>query len=241
LCDELEVCTKKDDPCFAKDTGVFAVNGETISMSSMASLKAGDYIMDGPNSFARVIVNQHRVASVKSSLLQIDHTDGEISLTPDHVLEVDGKFVPARLVSAGCKLGESKVSRVTTKTGDVINPLTTSGKILTQGGVLASTYPEWIAEYMLSSYVPLPLSLSNLVSYLFPETTQDYYDAFLEPLFSRAPPKHLKAAMPAVLYPAAFLVGDVTLTAGFIAYTLASPMALVAAVAAVAVAAKSRK
>ena len=32
-----------------------------------------------------------------------------------------------------------------------------SGKILTQGGVLASTYPEWVAEYMLSSYlVPLP-------------------------------------------------------------------------------------
>ena len=46
--------------------------------------------------------------------------------------------------------------------GEVINPLTSSGKILTQGGVLASTYPEWVADYMLSSYlVPLPLSLSN--------------------------------------------------------------------------------
>ena len=32
-----------------------------------------------------------------------------------------------------------------------------AGKILTQGGVLATTYPEWIAEYMLScSVVPLP-------------------------------------------------------------------------------------
>ena len=78
------------------------------------------------------------------------------------------------MVAAGSKLGESEVSRVVASVGEVImNPLTTSGKILTQGGVLASTYPEWVAEYMLSSYlVPLPLSLSNLLSYLFPETAQ---------------------------------------------------------------------
>ena len=83
------------------------------------------------------------------------------------------QFVPARMVAAGSKLGESEVSRVVASVGEVINPLTTSGKILTQGGVLASTYPEWVAEYMLSSYlVPLPLSLSNLLSYLFPETAQ---------------------------------------------------------------------
>ena len=65
-----------------------------------------------------------------------------------------------------------------------------------QGGVLASTYPEWIAEYMLSSaLVPLPLSLSNLISYLFPETTQKYYDALVEPLVTTAHPKHLKAPL----------------------------------------------
>ena len=122
---------------------------------------------------ARGIVNQHREATFKSGLLEITHANGELSLTPDHVLEVDGEFVPARLASAGSKLGEAEVSRVTAKAGEVINPLTTSGKILTQGGVLASTYPEWIAEYMLSSrLVPLPLSLSNALSYLFPETAQ---------------------------------------------------------------------
>ena len=208
----------------------------------MASLKAGDLVMDGPSSVARVIVNQHREATVppsplyhllavttntraatlspqpistpspscrqatfKSALLELEHANGMLSLTPDHVLEVDGEarlmltpflpsptalpppptshnlppqpplpqFVPARMVAAGSKLGESEVSRVVASVGEVINPLTTSGKILTQGGVLASTYPEWVAEYMLSSYlVPLPLSLSNLLSYLFPETAQ---------------------------------------------------------------------
>jgi len=208
----------------------------------MSSLKSGDIVMDGPNSFARVIVNQHRGASFKSSLLTLGHANGDLSLTPDHVLEVDGRFVPARLASPGSKLGESEVSRVTAQAaGEVINPLTTSGKILTQGGVLASTYPEWIAEYMLSSYlVPLPLSLSNLVSYLFPETVQEYYDALIEPLVTRAHPVHLKAALPAPLLPAAFLLGDLALSAGFVGFALASPMAAVAAIAAVLVA-KARK
>ena len=123
----------------------------------------------------------------------------------------------------------------------VINPLTTSGKILTQGGVLATTYPEWVAEYMLSSYlVPLPVSLSNAISYLFPETTQAYYDALIEPLVTKAHPKHLKAALPAPLVPAAFLVGDLAVASGFFGFALASPMVLVAA-AAVAVAAKAAR
>jgi len=226
-----------DDPCFARDTLALLPSGERVPM---ASLKAGDLVMDGPSSVARVIVNQHREATFKSALLELEHANGILSLTPDHVLEVDGKFVPARMVAAGSKLGESEVSRVVASVGEVINPLTTSGKILTQGGVLASTYPEWVAEYMLSSYlVPLPLSLSNLLSYLFPETAQAYYDALIEPLVTKAHPKHLKAALPAPLLPAAFLVGDLAVSVGFAAFALASPLG-VAAVA-VLLAAKMRK
>jgi len=194
----------------------------------MASLKSGDVVKDGPDSYTRVIVNQHRAASVKSPLLEITHANGEVSLTPDHVLEVDGKFVAARNAAIGSKLGESEVSRVTPTAGEVINPLTASGKILTQGGVLASTYPEWIAEYMLSSrLMPLPLSFSNLLSLLFPETTQAYYDGVIERLVSRgAHPKHLKAALPEALVPAAFLASDLAVSAGFCAFVLASPAAL---------------
>mmetsp|Transcript_32834 Transcript_32834/g.76655 ORF Transcript_32834/g.76655 Transcript_32834/m.76655 type:complete len:96 (-) Transcript_32834:315-602(-) len=95
---------------------------------------------------------------------------------------------------------------------------------------------------MLSSHlVPLPLSLSNLVSCLFPETTQAYYDALIEPLVTKAHPKHLKAALPSALIPAAFLLGDVALTSGFFGFALASPMVLAAAAAAATVAAKVRK
>uniref|UniRef100_A0A7S0JGM1 Uncharacterized protein n=1 Tax=Calcidiscus leptoporus TaxID=127549 RepID=A0A7S0JGM1_9EUKA len=77
---------------------------------------------------------------------------------------------------------------------------------------------------MLSSaLVPLPLSLSNLISYLLPETTQAYYDAAVEPLIAHAHPKRLKAALPAYLVPAAFLLSDLALSAGFVAFSVASP------------------
>ena len=48
----------------------------------------------------------------------------------------------ARLAVPGSKLGASEVSRITTTVGEVINPLTASGKILTQGGVIATTCAE---------------------------------------------------------------------------------------------------
>ena len=53
----------------------------------------------------------------------------------------------------------------------VINPITVSGRILANG-LPAASHPEWIAQWMLTSHVPLPISLSNALSYLFPERTQ---------------------------------------------------------------------
>jgi len=201
----------------------------------MASLRSGDLVLDGPSSTTRVIVNQHREATFTSSLIEIEHKHGKLALTPDHVLAIEGKFVAARNAAPGSMLGESEISHVAITEGAVINPLTASGKILTQGGVLASTYPEWIAEYMLSSaLVPLPLSFSNLISYLFPETTQAYYDALIEPLVTIAHPKHLKAALPTALYPVAFFAGDLALAVGFGAFALASPIVIAAVVAIVA-------
>merc|ERR1719387_1811775 len=104
----------------------------------MAGLSSGDVVKDGLFSTSRVVINQHRVVSVKSALLEISHANGTLSLTPDHVLEVDGEMVPARDVKVGAMLGHSKVSRVSVaRSGEVINPITVSGKILTQGGVVA--------------------------------------------------------------------------------------------------------
>ena len=169
---------KEDTPCFGRDTYAISVNGKPVAM---ASLRSGDYVMDGPDSFTRVIVNQasmstcptacslrvlgarggggcvrvpkmqcltplvatfaqHAAVSFKSSLLLIGTKAATpLSITPDHVLSVDGKFVPARRVIVGSKLSEHEVVSVTLTTGAVINPLTASGKILTQGGILSST------------------------------------------------------------------------------------------------------
>ena len=169
---------KEDTPCFGRDTYAISVNGKPVAM---ASLRSGDYVMDGPDSFTRVIVNQasmstcptacslrvlgarggggcvrvpkmqcltplvatfaqHAAVSFKSSLLRIGtEAATPLSITPDHVLSVDGKFVPAQRVIVGSKLSEHEVVSVTLTTGAVINPLTASGKILTQGGILSST------------------------------------------------------------------------------------------------------
>jgi hypothetical protein len=204
-------------PCFGRDTYAVGANGEPVAM---ASLRSGDYVMDGPNSYTRVIVNQHAAVSVKSSLLRIG-TEGAstLSITPDHVLAVDGKFVPARNVEVGSKLSEHEVVSIAHTTGAIINPLTASGKVLTQGGILSSTYPEWIAEYMLSSaFFPLPFSVSNMLSYLFPEATQNYYDAVLEDFVTR----HHPAAIPKAALPVAFILGDIAVSAGFVWFNLAS-------------------
>merc|ERR1719149_163795 len=103
------------------------------------------------------------------------------SLTPDHVLELDGEWAPAREAKAGSRLSNGRtVERVTDARSGIINPLTASGTILANG-VVASVYPEWISTHMLSSKLyPLPLSACNLLTYLFPAPAQTFYDAAIE-------------------------------------------------------------
>jgi len=235
--------SSSDKPCFGFETHAVGAAGESIPM---ASLRAGDLVADGYGSTTRVIVNQHRAATVQSSLLEISTETATLEATPDHVIYVNGKFAAARNAVVGSKLGEHEehvVTGVTSGAGAVINPLTASGKILTAGGILASTYPEWIADYMLSCFfVPLPISLSNMLSYLFPEAAQNYYDAVIEHVFNRFHPVHLKAALPPSLVPAAFLLGDLAVATGFVAYHMFSAtfgaIAIVAGIAALVKAGK---
>jgi len=150
----------------------------------------------------------------------------------------------AREAVVGSKLGDAEVARVSRSTGKIINPLTASGKI-EANGVLAATYPEWIAHWMLDSTLyPLPLSLGNALSLLFPLKTQGYYDNALEPLMAVLAPKlvALKAALPAPLVVGAVALADGALSAGFAAYTLADlKMALAASVLLALFVTKSRK
>lgn len=221
-------------PCFGRESEATLANGETIAMSE---LKSGDYVLPGPT---RVIVNQHAKApELKSALLEIQHADGALKLTPDHVLSVDGKFVAAREAKTGTKLGESEVSGVSSSAGGIINPLTTSGKIMANG-VLATTYPEWIAAWALA--YPVHLTAGNGVSFLFPATTQSYYDAVLEPAFqaTKSSLGSLKTVLPAPLVAVVFIALDLLVSAGLVFYTLAS-LKVALAMAAVVAMTKSRK
>jgi len=137
----------------------------------------------------RVLVNQHRKVTLISSILVIEHTEGILRLTPDHVLLVDGSFVAANRVKVGSLLGHSaRVLRIQHAVEDIVNPVTSNGFVLAGGDtgspVVASAYPEWIASHMLTSSIhPLPFSFANLLSFLFPISAQNFYDVILEPCF----------------------------------------------------------
>merc|ERR1719203_704952 len=64
-----------------------------------------------------------------------------------------------------------------------------------------------------ATFMPLPVSLSNLISLIFPSHTQRFYDSFVEPIFpaSGVSYRGYLEAIPAALVPFAMLVADVTL------------------------------
>ena len=182
-----------------------------------------------------------------SGVVKITHVNGELSLTPDHILLVDGEWAAARTVKVGSSLSGSIVTAVSQGFGGIINPVTTNGMIVAAGPtgkpVVSSAYTEWVASYMLNVAVfPLPVSFSNLLSYLFPATVQAYYDQHLESFFAgnQAHLRLWKRDLPNVLIAPIIFAVDLLCAAGFVLYALASPKAL-AALAAVAVVGRARR
>lgn len=209
--------------CFGEKMGASAERVATTEIS------AGDLVLSTKDEISRVIVNQHKQVDRFSKMVNIEHENGSLELTPDHVLLVDGAFVAARNVVKGASLSGSTVSSVSHTIGGIINPVTTSGKILIAGmtgePVVSSTYPEWIAEYMIGKSTA---SLSSAVSYLFPGSVQAFWDNVLEAAISDNFGAVSAAASASPL--ASFLVADVALVAGFVAYSALSLPALAALV-----------
>ena len=106
-----------DDPCFGRDS-TFACRlsedvpataafdqcfGEapetTARRVSMSSLRAGDRVLtelDAVPTTTRVLLNEHVVDTSKSAVVTVKHAAGALTLTPDHVLQVDGEWKSAR-------------------------------------------------------------------------------------------------------------------------------------------------
>ena len=154
----------------------------------------------------------------------------------------DGRFVAARDVKVGSVLTpQATVTEVTESVEAVINPLTANSQILAAGlegtPIVAATHPEWIAEVLLSSIYPLPLSLCSALSYFFPQRVQAFYDQLLEP-FNNAMSGRFKDGKELVTQPAALLIialFDLVFGGAFVGYSLAGiegGLALVAVVVA---------
>merc|ERR1719352_853122 len=95
-----------------------------------------------------------------SKMVNIEHENGSLELTPDHVLLVDGAFVAARNVVKGSSLSGSTVSSVSQTTGAIINPMTTSGKILIAGMTGEPVVSSTASAAPLASFLLVDLAIS---------------------------------------------------------------------------------
>jgi len=178
----------------------------------------------------------------KSQVLNIQHEGGLLSLTPDHMLLVDGKLRAARTVTNGASLSGYKVHAVTSTRSGIINPITTSGLILaasTSGQpILAATGNEWLADVMLSSYPQYTLSYT--LASAFPATVQRFYDAVLEPVFNALVPilTPLKASAPQPVIYAALVSADLALAAASCIFAITTSAGTLLTCFALAVSAK---
>lgn len=203
----------------------------------MSSLVAGDLVLADTSTIARVVVNQHRAVSaaeLTSAFVTIAHAEGSLTVTPDHVMHLDGAWAPARAAKVGSLLSNGYAALGVTAARDgIVNPLTTTGTILANG-LLASCYPEWIAGHMLSTSVyPLPLSMGSLLSLVFPLSVQTFYDACIEPFFGgKGGYRGLLEAVPPSFVSVAIVLLDLLIAASFALYSLSAAAWAVVGVAA---------
>jgi len=177
----------------------------------MVDLVSGDAVATSAG-IERVVLSQHREASLVAELVRIETSEGAaITVTSDHVLFIDGAFVPAARAAVGSTLSTGIVSKLVRTSGLVVNPITPSGTILTADtsaptrSLLAATHPEWIASFLLSS--PLfPAVATRALSHIAPVTTQAQYTA-AEPYLTHILPALKRAAH--ALPPPALAVGVV--------------------------------
>ena len=198
----------------------------------MSDLTAGDLVLSNVDEVSRVILNLHKDSNHSSEMVRIEYVGGWLELTPDHLLLVDGRVAAASEVRDGSLLegptSAIPVVSVLRSSDGIINPITTSGFILTSGSegvpVIASHGTAGIGQVLLSS-AGLLLTKYSLISRLarfFPDAIQAYYDEQLEGLFFQS-----KQALDGIAnYPplpvslAICLAADVGLAASFVSWLL---------------------
>merc|ERR550514_695179 len=213
-----------------------SANPSVAERVAMDALVAGDTVLATEAASTRVVVNQHASVKATSPMLTLHFEGGALSLTPDHVVLLDGAHAPARLAAVGSTLSSGrKVAAITRGQQGIVNPITAAGTILAAGPkgepVVAATAPEWSADVLLSGYPKYTLAFN--LAFLFPATVQAFYNAALEPFFSVAVPRleQIKAAAPVPVVAAGFALGDAVLAAGLFVFAFGKLAVVAAAVA----------
>lgn len=203
----------------------------------MTELRAGDAVVTsdalGSLALERVVLNLHVDDSRLATMLKIETDLGAaVTVTPDHVISVNGKFAAAEQATVGAALSAGTVVRVTPSRAGVINPVTVAGTILVADvdapskPLLASTYPEWIASYMLSAPA-FPFVAARVLSYIAPEAFQAYFQAAEDVVEEYITPSAqlTGATLPMAFAPAAVAV-DFAFGLGFLLRSLAIPLGM---------------
>lgn len=183
------------DECFGAARP--SLRGATGVAVSMSALTAGDEVLaassDGGLFFDRVVLNLHKNdESTASPMLRLHHAHGSITLTPGHMLTLDGVEAPARDAKVGSVLttahgGHAHVQHITRATHGIINPVTMSGRVLAAdaGGVpvRATTVDESFAQGLTSKrniVVTGGLPFFSVTAYLFPSEMEPVANSFLD-------------------------------------------------------------
>merc|ERR1712023_23325 len=144
----------------------------------------------------------------------------------------------------------SLVKTVASHIDGIVSPVTVGGRLLAASAegvpLVAACHPEWIASTLAETpnWAPLRYSLTALLSHLFPEQFQTYWDVAIEPTFvpgslSLGALMGAKSALPSsLLLPALFAV-DAANSLAFISFLLFD-VRLVAAACAMVIAGRMR-
>jgi len=204
----------------------------------MTELMAGDMVVSldaaGAPTLERVIVTQHKAAPHMAKLLKLETASGgTVTVTPDHVIAVGGIFIPAAEAAVGDLLSAGPITKISETVGAIINPVTTSGTILTADKdartvpVLVATHPDWIASFMLNAPT-FPFVATHLLSRVAPEVVQKAYES-LETTLANALPsmQTASASLPNALITAVVLGADGIFALIALMHMIAFPIGIV--------------
>lgn len=144
----MESAEASDAVCFPGSSTVRLSDG---SVKSMADLSVGDNVEVAEGTYSTVFMFTHQLKDAAHDFVELSTISGnKITLTPSHILPVNGKYVPAGKAQIGdsLRLGcgcATEITNVkTVRDTGLFNPQTAHGDIVVDG-IRASTYTSDVA------------------------------------------------------------------------------------------------